>query len=136
MTSPLRIHLLKTLYIGTGLISVGLSVFDKSCSALMSIVINSPATLSRSGGTQSHSVSWREESFRPYSGMHFNEADCSNLETLTFGDNITSIGDYVFTGLQSDVDFLGNKPTIQSNAFANSSFRYVCWLLSKYDRLV
>jgi hypothetical protein len=112
---------LETLIIGSGLTNVNLNVFDKACSTLRNISIDSPSTLTRSGGSSSHGVSWREENFYPQYGLHFNDTECSNLETLTFGDNITSIGNSVFTGLQSDIYFLGNKPTIQSNAFANSS---------------
>jgi hypothetical protein len=83
-----------------------------------------------------YGVSWREESFSPHYGLHFSDTECSNLETLTFGDNITSIGNSVFTGLQSDIYFLGNKPTIQSNAFANSSLEMSVSYCPKYHRLV
>jgi hypothetical protein len=111
---------LETLNIGNGLSNVYRNVFDKTCGTLRNISINSPSSLIKDGG-YNDSVDWRESSFSAQNGLHFSDTECSNLETLTFGENITSIGDSVFTGLQSDIYFLGNKPTIQSNAFANSS---------------
>ena len=111
---------LETLIIGSGLNTIGRNVFDKTCSSLRNISINSPNRIEINSG-YSVGVDWRESNFTAYSGLHFKDTECSNLETLTFGENITYIGGSVFTGLQSDIYFLGNKPTIQSNAFANSS---------------
>ena len=113
---------LEILNIGAGLVNVQRNVFDKACNTLKEIVINSPSALEREGSYVRGSADWRESNFTAHKGLHFGDTECSNLETLTLGDNITSIGAYVFTGLTNLTELnLGSAITsIGDSSFANS----------------